>query len=106
MIEEIAAETELDPEKVQQIVDLALAHLHRGFHERHGQNGDYVGGALALDLGMRAYLHFIGIVLCLMKDYLLEEPGEFAEYGNRIVPRNIHDEVIAEMEAWRKREPR
>jgi hypothetical protein len=106
MIEYIAGETGLHPEKVQEVIDRVFVHVHRGLHERGGQNGDYVGGPLAIDLGLRAYLHFIGIVMCLVEDYGLDEPGEFAEYGDRIVPRDVHREVIAEVETWRRREPR
>ena len=51
LIEELAEETGIRPEILQVVVKRTIAHLHRGFHERAGQNGDYVGGRLPLDLG-------------------------------------------------------
>lgn len=106
LIEQLAEETGLRPEVLRVVVTRTLAHLHRGFQERRGQNGDYVGGSLALDVGYEGYLHFLGMVICLAEKYVLDEPGEFAEYGDRIVPREIHETVIAEVETWQNREPR
>lgn len=106
LMEELMEETGIRPEILEVVVTRTLSHLHRGFFERRAQNGDYVGGLLPLDLGPRAYLHFLGMVLCLAEDYSLDEPGEFAEYGDRIVPRVIHDSLVAEVESWRRRQPR
>jgi hypothetical protein len=106
LMEELIAETGVRPEILDVVVKRTLAHLHRGFYERHGQNGDYVGGQLAIDLPYEAYLHFLGVVLCVAEDYNLDEPGEFAEYGRLIVPREIHEAVIAEVDTWRRPESR
>ncbi len=106
MIEEIARETGLPPDKVPQVIEKTFAHVHRGLYERQGPNGNYVGGALSMDLGYRAFLHFIGIVLCTAEDYGLEDPGEFTEYADRIVPADIHREVLSTVESWERLEPR
>ncbi|MFP5237647.1 MAG: hypothetical protein ACLGSD_17265 [Acidobacteriota bacterium] len=106
LIEELIDETGLQPDVLGLVVTRTLRHLHRGFHERAGQNGDYVGGQSSLDVGQEGYLHLLGMLICFAEDYVIDEPGEFLEYGDRIVPRSIHEQVIAEMETWRKREPR
>ena len=107
LIEELKEETGIRPETLRLIVTRTLSHLHRGFHERGGRSRDYVGGRLSLDLGYEGYLHFLGMVYCLVQDYGLEEEARwFMEYGDRIVPRDIHDSVMTGMESWKEREPR
>jgi hypothetical protein len=106
LMEELTEETGIRPEILEVVVKRTLAHLHRGFYERHGQNGDYIGGLLVFDLPYDAYLHFIGMVRCLAEDYILGEPAEFTEYGDRVVPRDVHEAVSAEVKTWRRPESR
>jgi len=107
LIDELAEETGIRPEILRIVVTSTLSHLHRGFHERAGQNVDYFGGRLPLDLGFEGYLHFLGMVYCLVQDYGLEEEARwFMEYGDRIVPREIHEAIFLKMDSWKKREPR
>jgi hypothetical protein len=47
------------------------------------------------------------MVYCLVQDYGLEEDARwFMEYGDRIVPREIHEAIFLKMDSWKKREPR
>jgi len=107
LIDDLVEETGLRPEILRVAVTRTMAHLHRGFHERCGPSGDYVGGSLSIDLGFEGHLHFLGMVYCLVQDYGLEEEARwFMEYGDRIVPREIHEAIFLKMDSWKKREPR
>ena len=104
LIDELMQQTGLRPEILNLVVTRTIAHLHRGFHERCGQNGDYAGGQLVVDIGNEAFLHFIGILVCLGQDYFDEaETGELIEYAQRIVPRDQWEPVQAEIATWKSR---
>ena len=105
LIEELVKDTGMGPEILHLVITRTIAHLHRGFYERHGQNGDYVGGQLVVDIGNEAYLHFIGLLVCLEEDYAHDgETGELIEYAERIVPRDQWGPVQAEIATWKSRE--
>jgi hypothetical protein len=101
LIDSITSQTGLDSQKVREVIDLLCEHLHRGFYEGHGQNGDYVGGALSVDVGYHAFLHLIGVLKSIQRSYYPDEDVAWQEYANRIVPREYWAKFDTQINTWK-----
>jgi hypothetical protein len=98
LVEEIVDQTGLAPSKVSDTLTQVFAHIHRSLYE---SKGDYIGERLRWDIGIEAYLHFIGMLISVEESY---GGGEWTEYAERIASPDDRERLQQQMKDWKRRE--
>jgi hypothetical protein len=98
LYEEIVDQTGLRPAKVNEILTRVFTHIHRNLYE---SKGDYIGERLRWDIGIEAYLHFIGMLLSIEANY---GGGEWTEYAERTASPEDRELLQQQMKDWKRRE--
>jgi hypothetical protein len=86
LVAQTASNLGLDKSVVADVVAEFMLQLHRGVVEYEGLNGDYIGEALAHQLGNQGFFHFLGFLDRFSERYQWE-PGIAHEYIARLGTR-------------------
>lgn len=98
LVEEIVDQTGLPRAKVNETLTHVFAHIHRRLYEG---KGDYIGERLRWDIGIEAYLHFIGVLISLNENY---SGAEWFEYAERTASPEDRERLQEQMKDWKRRE--
>ncbi len=98
LVEEIVDQTGLPRAKVNETLTHVFSQIHRNLYE---SKADYIGERLLWDVGMEAYLHFIGMLISGEENY---GGGAWIEYAQRIASTQDRERLQEQMKDWKRRE--